>query len=220
MSKRKRKRESAALYEHLLRVANQAKSEHQNSKTLDAKTPNTANELRMMKKFRFQLLHRWISTHIEVCKTADVGGGKGLLTYLLRQDGWDVTTIDPESQPLPSKYKDISSNKQTRIAVDISVPRINQPFDPAMAEDFDLLIGMHAHGCNIKIIDSMMRPNGQFILLPCCIIDEPLLPPKGMHWLTCVLHYALEQAFDVTPFQLNFRGQNIGFYGRWGGVGE
>ena len=176
-------------------------------------TPDTGSELRLMKKFRFQLLHRWLVENVPPGKVGDVGGGKGLLTYLLRQDGWDARVIDPQAQPLPGKYKNIETGQQIRIPPDARVPRIDAPFSPEMGASFDLLIGMHAHGCNIQIIDTMTQLGRRFVLLPCCIIDEPLLPPPGMHWLECVLRYALDQGACVIPFQLNFRGQNIGFYG-------
>jgi hypothetical protein len=48
--------------------------------------------------------------------------------------------------------------------------------------------------------------------MPCCIINEPLYPPLGSHWLHCVIDYATRQGFRVEPFRLNFKGQNIGFY--------
>src|SRR5436190_117862 len=60
-------------------------------------------ELVKMKKFRFQLLNRWMIEHLEPCRVADIGGGKGLLTYLLRQSGWPATVIDPVPQALPTK---------------------------------------------------------------------------------------------------------------------
>src|SRR5512147_745397 len=51
-----------------------------------------------MKKFRFQLLHRWLTHNFAPCKAADIGGGKGLLAYLLSNDGWNATVIDPIGQ--------------------------------------------------------------------------------------------------------------------------
>jgi hypothetical protein len=165
-----------------------------------------------MKKFRFQLLHQWLVEHFEPCPVADVGGGKGLLTYLLQESGWEAAVIDPVDQPLPDKYKDISLNKRIKIPPTEKIPRISQEFEPYMAQQYDLLIGMHAHGCNIKIIDASVEFQRSFVLLPCCIIDEPLIPPPGVHWLECLVDYAVQKGFAVHPFRLNFRGQNIGFY--------
>ncbi len=167
-------------------------------------------ELRKMKKFRFQLLHRWLVEHLEPCRVADIGGGKGLLTYLLQQSGWQATVIDPVSQALPTKYKDITTGKRVRIAPTERVRRIDRPFEPVLDTHFDLLIGMHAHGCNAAIIDTATATGGGFVLFPCCVIDEPFYPPLGVRWLESVADYAVRQGHTVYPFRLNFKGQNIG----------
>lgn len=171
-----------------------------------------ARELPKMKKFRFQLLHQWMVAHVQPCQVADVGGGKGLLSYLLQQSGWRATVIDPFDQALPNKYKDLATNKQTTIADSARVPRITQPFATAMAQDFELLVAMHAHGCNIQLLDAAADYGRQVILLPCCIIHEPLYPPPGVHWIQCVVDYGLQKGFTIQPFRLNFKGQNIGLY--------
>jgi hypothetical protein len=143
---------------------------------------------------------------------ADVGGGKGWLTYLLRKSSWEAAVIDPVEQSLPDKYKDISHNKRIKIPATEKIPRISKEFEPYMAQNYDLLIGMHAHACNVKIIDASAKFHCGFVLLPCCIIDEPISPSPGVHWLECLMDYAMQQGFTVHPFRLNFRGQNIGFY--------
>ena len=53
-----------------------------------------------------------------------------------------------------------------------------------------------------------------FVLIPCCIIDEPVYPPHGIRWQQCLLDYAIGRGRDTHAFQLNFSGQNIGFYSR------
>jgi hypothetical protein len=165
-----------------------------------------------MKKFRFQLLYQWLDAFLTPCRVADVGGGKGLLAYLLQQSGWSATVVDPVPQGLPAKYKDLNTNKQVRLPATETVPRIDGPFEPGMAGDFDLLVAMHAHGCNIQLLDAAAAYGCRLVLLPCCIIQEPLLPPPGVHWIHCLVDYALGQGFTVEPFRLNFKGQNIGLY--------
>jgi hypothetical protein len=130
------------------------------------------------------------------------------------QSGWQGTVIDPVHQGLPTKYKDMETNRQVRIAETETVPRLDHPFAPEMARDFDLLVAMHAHGCNIQMIDAAAEYGRDVILLPCCIIDEPLRPPAGTHWLQCVADYARQKGFLIEPFRLNFKGQNIGLYAR------
>ncbi len=174
--------------------------------------PEDRRELTRMKKFRFQLLHQWIVQHIAPCRVADIGGGKGLMAYLLGQSGWQARVIDPVHQALPTKYKDLATDRQVHIDPSATVARLDRVFAPEMARDFDLLIALHAHGCTIMMIDAAAAYRCQVILLPCCIIDEPLIPPAGVHWLQCVADYAKSRGFTVAPFRLNFSGQNIGLY--------
>jgi hypothetical protein len=176
---------------------------------------NRSRELPLMKKFRFQLLHRWIVDNVAPCRVADVGGGKGLLAFLLQQSGWPApTVIDPVPQPLPTKYKDLATGRQVRVPETERVTRIDRPFEPSMAQDFDLIIALHAHGCNLQIINATADTNGtcRFLLLPCCVIGEPARPPVGVHWLQFVADYAADRGRAVLPFRLNFKGQNIGLY--------
>lgn len=232
MGKRKDKREKAQRFAVIAHTAaqsiaadRQTSGVHQDAALADdllASSPQLAglvssaqdNELTKMKKFRFQLLHRWIADRIQPCRVADVAGGKGLLAYLLQESGWHATVIDPFEQTLPSKYKDLESGRQMRISESERVPRRNQEFQPEMAKDFDLLVAMHAHGCNIQMIDAALAYGCDVILLPCCVIHEPILPPPGVHWIQWLVEYVIEKGFVVEPFRLNFKGQNIGIYAR------
>ncbi|MDM8532585.1 hypothetical protein QUF63_15555 [Anaerolineales bacterium HSG25] len=167
-------------------------------------------ELRKMKKFRFQLLHRWLVERFEPCRVADIAGGKGLLAYLLQRSGWHSAVIDPVNQALPHKYKDISTGKRVKLSPTDRVHRIDREFATSMAYRFDLLIGMHAHACNAMIIDIASELECGFVLFPCCVIDEPFYPPLGVQWLESVASYAIYKGHVVYPFRLNFKGQNIG----------
>ena len=163
-----------------------------------------------MKKFRTQLLYQWLVTVFRPCRVADVGGGKGLLSYLLENDGWEAAVIDPFDQALPGKYKDLPTGRRVKIGADQAVHRITAEFQIEMARDFDLLVGMHAHGCNAKIIDAAVKYGCGFVLFPCCVIDEPFYPRLGVQWIECLADYAIRQGKGISPFRLNFKGQNIG----------
>lgn len=220
MTKRKHRREKAQLFREITKQAQgQAPADHDSPISAQALADHPmlaalpeSRELTKMKKFRFQLLHDWIVNRMPPGRVADVGGGKGLLAYLLRQSGWKATVIDPVDQALPTKYKDLTLNRRVKIAPDETVHRISAEFAPEMAAGFDLLVSMHAHGCNVQLIDVAATMQKQVILLPCCIIQEPLLPAPGEHWIACLVAYALDKNLTVEPFRLNFRGQNIGLY--------
>lgn len=198
---------SEALFQKLQAVTAQA---NQTAVPLSVTPPR---ELRKMKKFRFQLLHRWLVAHFAPCRAADIAGGKGLLALLLQESGWETAVIDPIHQNLPDKYKDIGSNQRVKVAATTQVRHWNKPFEAAMGDSFDLLIGMHAHGCNIAIVEAAAAFGCGFVLFPCCVIDEPFYPPIGVDWLEYVADYAVGKGIAVTPFRLNFKGQNIGLYG-------
>ena len=197
---------SEALFQKLQQVISQ-------SEGATAPFAPPLRELRKMKKFRFQLLHRWLVAQFEPCRAADIAGGKGLLAYLLQENGWETVVIDPVYQLLPDKYKAFGSNQRVKIPATSRVPHLDQPFVQAMGQEFDLLIGLHAHGCNIAIVEAAVEFGCGFVLFPCCVIGEPFLPPIGMDWLEFVASYAIDKGVALTPFRLNFKGQNIGLYG-------
>lgn len=220
MTKKKHRRERSQLFQALTQQSQTGAAPHSDHPVAASSFANSSilstlqesSELTKMKKFRFQLLHEWIVAHLAPGRVADVGGGKGLLAYLLQQSGWDATVIDPVNQALPTKYKDFKLNRRVKIAASETVPHIDHEFAPEMAAQFDLLVSMHAHGCNIQLIDVAAATQQKIILLPCCIIQEPLLPAPGQHWIACLVEYALAKNLSVEPFRLNFRGQNIGLY--------
>ncbi len=219
MTQRSAKTKSAQLFSHLEKLSQKAQiSNGCEDEPLDLKVVNhqpvhdvkdTSKTLRM-KKFRAQLLYQWLVTTIEPCRMGDVGGGKGLLSYLLIKSGWDATVIDPFDQSLPDKYKDIAAGKRVIIPQDHSAPRFTGAFQVEMGAAYDLLVGMHAHGCNAMIIDAAQKYGCGFILFPCCVIDEPFFPRLGVHWLECLADYSAFKGQEIFPFRLNFKGQNIG----------
>jgi len=164
-----------------------------------------------MKKFRFGLLHDFIVANFHPCRVADIGGGKGLLTLLLNNSGFKSVVIDPYNQGLPTKYKSLDGER-IKIKGDISVPRISAIFKKEMAKDFDLLIGLHAHGSNMKIIEASAEFGKNFLLMPCCVIDEPIIPKANVDWFDSLEEYANKLGIKTKRFELNFRGQSRGFY--------
>jgi hypothetical protein len=163
-------------------------------------------------QFRFQLIAEWLTETYIPLHAADVGGGKGLLAYLLNQKGWQVSVIDPVYQLLPPKYKDLENDQRVLLKDRNSVPRISQPFSEEMANDFDLLIGLHAHGSNIKIINAAKKYHKDFVLFPCCVIDEPIEIKPSINWFDSLEKYALDLELPVQRITLNFVRQSTGIY--------
>ncbi len=163
-------------------------------------------------QFRFQVIAAWLADNYSPRKALDVGGGKGLLAYLLNLRGWDVTVVDPVDQPLPPKYKDISMDKRILIPSTARVSRITAPFEEEMASDFDLLIGLHAHGSNIKILNVAANLKKDFLILPCCVIDEPIEVKGGINWMNSLEKYAINLDLPVKRHTFNFVRQSTALY--------
>jgi uncharacterized protein YihD (DUF1040 family) len=169
---------------------------------------------RLNNKFRFQLLQMWLTQRYKPAKVLDIGGGKGLLSLLLNKNGWKATVVDPAITDYLTKYKDFETGKRVLLKENEieSFKRITGIFKEEMARDYDLLIGLHAHGSNLQIINACKKYNKDFILLPCCVIDEPLVKKPDINWLESLIDYAKEKGFDVKRDELNFKGQNILIY--------
>lgn len=169
---------------------------------------------RLNNKFRFQLLQKWLTEKYKPTKVLDVGGGKGLLSLLLNKNGWKATVIDPVITDALTKYKDIETGKRILLTGNEieSSPRIVGIFKEEMAKNFDLLIGLHAHGSNLQIINAAKKHNKDFLLLPCCVIDEPLVKRPDVNWLESLIDYANKKGFEVKKDVLNFKGQNTLIY--------
>lgn len=166
-------------------------------------------------RYRFQLLHEWMVGNYPPQKACDVGGGKGLLAYLLNQSGWKVTVIDPVVQILPRTFKSLQKERTT-LSLDkrSQINRIDKPFDIDMASDYELLIGLHAHGSNLKIIEACHKYKKNFVLLPCCVIDESIQVQQGVNWLESLVEYAKNKGFKVGQANLGFKGQDIAIYSK------
>ncbi|MEA2104233.1 MAG: hypothetical protein U9P79_06295, partial [Candidatus Cloacimonadota bacterium] len=134
-------------------------------------------------------------------------------TYLLQKNNFESVVIDPYNQPLPSKYKDLQGNKH-KIFEEETVNRISKTFEIDMAKYYDLLIGLHAHGSNMKIIEASAKYKTGFILLPCCVIDEPIEKKSDIDWFESLEEYSQQLGHKTERFELNFKGQNVGFYAK------
>jgi len=163
-------------------------------------------------QFRFQVISSWLAENYSPRIALDVGGGKGLLAYLLNRRGWDVTVVDPVNQPLPPKYKDIISGQRILITNRDQIHRITAPFAEDMAKDFDLLIGLHAHGSNIKILNMAAKYKKDFLILPCCVIDEPIEIKGGINWMNSLEEYATKLGLPVKRHTFNFVRQSTALY--------
>ena len=113
-------------------------------------------------------------------------------------------------QPLPDKFKDLRTGARVRIDSSEKVPRITEPFTEELGAEFDMLVALHSHGSNIAIIEVCARHPVVGVILPCCVIDEPQVPPVGENWFMWLVGLAQRRGLSAELFALNFSGQNVG----------
>jgi hypothetical protein len=166
---------------------------------------------RKVKRFRFLYIYTWLTETYKPCRVGDIAGGKGLLSYLLNQRGWQSTVIDPLYQELPKKYTNLEK-KRIKLPPEAKVPRITKRFSNDMAPDFDILMGLHAHGCNMQIIDAAAKYDRDFILLPCCVIDEPIEKRPDVDWRESLFEYAQNKGLEPKKVNFHFMGKSVAIY--------
>jgi hypothetical protein len=170
----------------------------------------SGDDLPKLKRFRSQLLAAWIAERFPPCAVADVGGGKGLLTWLLIEAGFRAEVVDPVDQPLPATYRDLRSGRRVRLGPDAAVPRRRVAFGPGLGRRYDLLVALHAHGSNLAVLDTAAA-GSSCVVLPCCVVDEPAAPGPGQNWFLWLVERARALGLEPEFFALNFAGQNLGF---------
>jgi len=171
----------------------------------------SGDDLPKLKRFRSQLLAAWIADRFPPCAVADVGGGKGLLSWLLIEAGFRAEVVDPVDQPLPATYRDLRSGRRVRLGPDAAVPRRRVAFGPALGRRYDLLVALHAHGGNLAVLDTVAQARNSCVVLPCCVVEEPSAPAPGQNWFMWLAGRARELGLEPEFFALNFRGQHVGF---------
>jgi hypothetical protein len=133
----------------------------------------------------------------------------------LKQYGFDSIVVDPAYQELPNKLrKDAYDKKQGRFLLSEeerkSIEHINDVFKPEMVKDFDLIVGLHAHGCMYHTIEQCASLDKKFVLLPCCVVDEPIEKPHGINWKDFIAGLAKDIHKDKTQVtNLDFVGNNL-----------
>jgi hypothetical protein len=171
----------------------------------------SGDDLPKPKRFRSQLLAGWIAERFPPCTVADVGGGKGLLTWLLNQAGFSAEVVDPVDQPLPSRYRDLATGRRVRLGADDRVPRRRTRFGPALGRRYDLLVALHAHGSNLAVLETVARAHNSCVVLPCCVVEEPAAPTPDQNWFLWLVDQARALGLEPEFFALNFSGQHVGF---------
>jgi hypothetical protein len=99
---------------------------------------------------RFEVVARFVADQFpEMRYVADVAGGQGMLTRILRKRyGYEADLIDPRGWSLKG------------------VPARLEYFEPSMADYYDLIVGLHPDEALRSVVESGERST--VLVVPCC----------------------------------------------------
>jgi hypothetical protein len=99
---------------------------------------------------RFEVVARFIADRFPGARyVADVAGGQGMLTRILRKRfGFEAEVIDPRGWALKG------------------VPARAEVFTPAMADYYDLVVGLHPDQALRSVVESAGK--AAVLVVPCC----------------------------------------------------
>lgn len=136
-------------------------------------------------------------------KTADVAGGQGCLSYILAQNGYDCSVIDPRKTDLSKKERQLSRRKG------IQFNRIRSKFNANMAEEYDLIIGLHPDEATEEICQAAkVKP---VILVPCCKYWNGIENHGSPGLAETIRHFFKKNKIEWWETLLRMNGKNLVF---------
>ena len=138
---------------------------------------------------RFQVFAEFIKRNYKPCKVADVAGGKGILSWELQNRGYKPTVIDPRIRYGIKRYD-----------------TIKKLYKQEYAKDFDLIVGMHPDSATEDIIESAIKYNRKFAIVPCCSHSKEDRKFDYKHWIE---HLKRLADYNVKITSLDIKGRNL-----------
>ena len=153
---------------------------------------------------RFEILADFVQRNFPPpLKIADVAGGQGYLGFILTQKGYDCTVIDPRKTDLSKKERQLSRRKG------IHFKRIRSKFNAGMAEEFDLIIGLHPDEATEEICQAAkIKP---VILIPCCKYWNGIENHGSLSMAETIRTFFKKNKIDWWETQLRMNGKNLVF---------
>lgn len=138
---------------------------------------------------RFEVVAAFVSEHFgqSVKYVADVAGGQGMLTRILRKRyNYECEVVDPRGWALNG------------------VPARQEYFDPDMASFYDLVIGLHPDQALPSVVEAgVSRPA---VVIPCCNFFDRTQRLGRDELLTAIEQRLRRSEVDVQRFDLAFAG--------------
>lgn len=150
---------------------------------------------------RFQVTASFICHNFKPCRVADVAGGSGLLSYFLKENGFEPSVIDTrKNTSLSPKYKNLIKTKS-------AIPRIRKSFTNKMVEDFDLIVGLHPDEATESICAAAKQKS--IVVIPCCSYWDGIENHGSSNMVETIEKFFTKNGIKYFKTQLPFSGKNV-----------
>lgn len=148
---------------------------------------------------RFDLFARLIARMFpdRALRIADVGAGKGALSFALRTAGYSVVPFEPAPR---------RGGQVRRLSMRVA------DFVPDDARGFDLLVGMHPDAATDAMLEGAIRHKVPAVVAPCCVRPSawPYVGPREhLAWRAHLVRESERRGLHVTQTSLPMGGANF-----------
>lgn len=112
---------------------------------------------------RFEVFADWIEERFppdRFRRVLDVAGGGGMLALELADRGYMVKVVDPRKSRPPARER---RSRRNLLGL---VEYVQERFQPSMATEADLVIGLHPDGATKAICEAV--DHAPVVIVPCC----------------------------------------------------
>ena len=135
----------------------------------------------------------------------DLGAGRGISSYAMARDGWDVTALEPDPSPLVGAEAIRRLAKESGLSISVVEDYCERM--PFSDNEFDLVHGRQVlhHAKNLDLlcreVFRVLKPHGRFVATREHVVGSPadlqtFLDSHPLHWL-----YGGESAYSLREYR-------------------
>ena len=160
-------------------------------------------------KRRFRAFADFIGrTFPKVETVADVAGGRGVLSYYLRELGYDATIVDSRDAQLPRYIRRALRKQSVKQGRLVEIPRAVRRLQEIDLSPFDLVVALHPDGATEYAIRAALELDKDFAVVPCCVFPIDGVKRSEEDWR----EYLTSLSPDIVTATLPIDGANLVLY--------
>lgn len=162
-------------------------------------------------KRRFRAFAEFIQrTYPDARTIADVAGGRGTLSYFLRELGYESTIIDSRDARMPRFMRRSLRKQSMKLGRLVEVPRVVGTVQEVDLRGFDLIVALHPDEATEHAVRSAIALGKDFAVVPCCSFPIDGVRRSTENWR----EYLASLSPDIVTTTLPVDGANTLLYRR------